>query len=38
MGDTDVFGMQNWAHVKTIFDVLNVVPKDAHGADFSRIR
>ena len=30
--------MQNWAHVETIFDVLNEMPHDATKSDFSRVR
>lgn len=30
--------MQNWDHMNTIYKYLNKVPKDFHGADFSRIR
>ncbi|CUM67495.1 uncharacterized protein PRCAT00005192001 [Priceomyces carsonii] len=30
--------MQNWDHVNTVLKYLNKVPKDFHGADFSRIR
>lgn len=30
--------MQNWDHIGTVFKYLNKIPKDFHGADFSRIR
>lgn len=30
--------MQNWDHVCTVLKYLNKIPKDFHGADFSRIR
>lgn len=30
--------MQNWDHAGTVFKYLNKIPKDFHGADFSRIR
>lgn len=30
--------MQNWDHVHTVLRYINKIPKDFHGADFSRIR
>lgn len=30
--------MQNWDHVGTVLKYINKIPKDFHGADFSRIR
>lgn len=30
--------MQNWDHVGTVLKYINKVPKESHGADFSRIR
>lgn len=30
--------MQNWDHVGTVLKYLNKIPKEFHGADFSRIR
>ncbi|SGZ49098.1 CIC11C00000000308 [Sungouiella intermedia] len=30
--------MQNWDHVGTVLKYVNKIPKDFHGADFSRIR
>lgn len=30
--------MQNWDHVNTVMKYINKIPKESHGADFSRIR
>ncbi|KAJ4814411.1 U3 small nucleolar RNA-associated protein 25 [Rhynchospora pubera] len=34
----DVIVMQNWTHVNTVFDHLNLTPSKQHGTDIMRIR
>ncbi|KAG8729614.1 rRNA-binding ribosome biosynthesis protein utp25 [Ceratobasidium sp. 423] len=34
----DCLTMQNWAHLTHIIELCNVLPKEANGADFARIR
>ncbi|CAE7233986.1 unnamed protein product [Rhizoctonia solani] len=34
----DCLTMQNWAHLTHILELCNVLPKEANGADFARIR
>ena len=34
----DVMSMQNWEHVEFVMEKINKIPKEAHDADFSRIK
>ncbi|XP_056021491.1 U3 small nucleolar RNA-associated protein 25 homolog [Ostrea edulis] len=34
----DIFLMQNWEHISTLMAHLHLQPREAHGADFSRVR
>ncbi|KAB5592297.1 digestive organ expansion factor [Ceratobasidium theobromae] len=34
----DCLTMQNWTHLTHILEFCNVLPKEAHGADFARVR
>lgn len=36
--NADVFQMQNWEHIRAIFEHLNLKPKESHDCDFSRIK
>lgn len=34
----DALAMQNWTHLTHVLELCNVLPKEAHGADFARVR
>ncbi|KAG8773656.1 rRNA-binding ribosome biosynthesis protein utp25 [Serendipita sp. 398] len=34
----DVLAMQNWNHLKLIFEHINKIPKQSHDTDFSRVK
>lgn len=38
MDQADVMFMQNWEHVRHVFEHLNLIPKEFHDTDFSRVR
>jgi U3 small nucleolar RNA-associated protein 25 len=38
MERADVLYMQNWDHVVSVFEHLNLKPKDMHDTDFSRVK
>ncbi|GAB5589241.1 rRNA-binding ribosome biosynthesis protein utp25 [Umbelopsis nana] len=38
MDQTQQFLMQNWDHIEHIMEHVNLIPKDAHGCDFSRVK
>ncbi|KAI8967354.1 hypothetical protein BDF20DRAFT_829714 [Mycotypha africana] len=38
LDQTNHFLMQNWEHIEHIFQHLNLIPKDSHGCDISRIK
>jgi len=38
MDRADVMAMQNWAHVETVMEALNQLPRQQHGVDIMRVR
>ncbi|KAI8981522.1 hypothetical protein BDB01DRAFT_723870 [Pilobolus umbonatus] len=38
MDQTNHFLMQNWEHIEHLFQHMNLIPKDGHGCDISRIK
>lgn len=38
LDQTTHFSMQNWEHVEHFFEHLNLIPKESHGCDISRIK
>jgi U3 small nucleolar RNA-associated protein 25 len=38
MHHSQIFQMQNWDHLRSVFSRLNLIPKESHDCDFSRVR
>ncbi|ORE20847.1 DUF1253-domain-containing protein [Rhizopus microsporus] len=38
LDQTNHFLMQNWEHIEHIFQHMNLIPKESHGCDISRIK